>query len=766
MMEGYFVRTLGMHRVYNSAFMNMLKNEENDKYRATIKNTMEFDPEILKRFVNFMNNPDEETAVAQFGKGDKYFGICTLLVTMPGLPMFGHGQIEGFEEKYGMEYRRSYRDEQPDGYLVDRHEREIFPLMKRRYLFSGSAMFRIYDLYCEGGSVNENVFAYSNRVWAGGKEEKALIFYNNSYYETSGWIKASDPAIPFEDGTRRDSLSEALAIHGENQYFTLLREQKSNLWFIRSSKAISENGFFVGLKGYETQVYLDIYEAEDDVNGRWARLNNDLNGGGTPDPLAAIKDIFLGELYYRFTEFFKPEIIENLCDLSEKQATALKKLAGEYIKTAAHFIKGADGAYDAWAAPNVTSEKSVSRKFTAVGKDTILAEFETFIDRLAKIKPALKKAETPLFIDVSNRIKNGNLLNAIILGYGLLSLLSSIIGKEATGSHAANLAFTHWDLGRKLREIFRRLGAMDNEAWKIIDIARVVLSKTKAAPFWKKGTKFDAAQFASLIIEENYLDDDFKRILGINHFDDVTWFNKEGFEDALFYSSLFFLVENSVEIPIEERIDRVFKIYDVLSKAEKKSGYRLDYLLDSLISKPKAKTPEKVDKMPAAMSKEKATEKINVKEAPKPAAKPASKKNETRAKPDDKIELTEKKEPEVKSKVKPAVKSKEKLTMKTKSKPAAKSKAKATAKKIKKSKAVMKSKTISKKATTKPKTKTAAKPKTSAKAKPAIKSKKPAVKSTPVAKAKAAKLKPVAKKKATSKARLYNKPAAKPKGKK
>ena len=34
MMEGYFVRTLGMHRVYNSAFMNMLRDEENAKYRA------------------------------------------------------------------------------------------------------------------------------------------------------------------------------------------------------------------------------------------------------------------------------------------------------------------------------------------------------------------------------------------------------------------------------------------------------------------------------------------------------------------------------------------------------------------------------------------------------------------------------------------------------------------------------------------------------------------------------------------------------------
>jgi hypothetical protein len=69
-----------------------------------------------------MNNPDERTAVDQFGKGDKYFGICTMMATMPGLPMFGHGQIEGFAEKYGMEYRRAYWDEQPDG-LSDRAPR-------------------------------------------------------------------------------------------------------------------------------------------------------------------------------------------------------------------------------------------------------------------------------------------------------------------------------------------------------------------------------------------------------------------------------------------------------------------------------------------------------------------------------------------------------------------------------------------------------------------------------------------------------------------
>ena len=34
LMEGYFVRTLGMHRVYNSAFMNMLKMEDNAEVPA------------------------------------------------------------------------------------------------------------------------------------------------------------------------------------------------------------------------------------------------------------------------------------------------------------------------------------------------------------------------------------------------------------------------------------------------------------------------------------------------------------------------------------------------------------------------------------------------------------------------------------------------------------------------------------------------------------------------------------------------------------
>ena len=121
-----------------------------------------------------MSNPDEETALEQFGKGDKYFGVATVMATLPGLPMLGHGQVEGFAEKYGMEFRRARLDEAPDPSLVERHEREIFPLLHRRAWFAEAHEFLLYDLVTDGGGVDENVLAYSN----GSGPTRSLVIYH------------------------------------------------------------------------------------------------------------------------------------------------------------------------------------------------------------------------------------------------------------------------------------------------------------------------------------------------------------------------------------------------------------------------------------------------------------------------------------------------------------------------------------------------------------------------------------------------------------
>jgi len=212
LLEGYFVRTLGMHRVYNSAFMHMLRDEDNAGYRKVIRETVGFDGRILGRYVNFMSNPDEKTAVEQFGRGEKYFGICTLLATLPGLPMVGHGQIEGFEEQYGMEFRHARRTESPDDGLVAEHWRRISPLLRRRHLFAGAHDFRLYDCFSDGGGVNEDVFAFSNRH--GG--ERSLVLYHNRYAEARGWIRLSAAfAEKRGDGSRplqQAALAESLGL--------------------------------------------------------------------------------------------------------------------------------------------------------------------------------------------------------------------------------------------------------------------------------------------------------------------------------------------------------------------------------------------------------------------------------------------------------------------------------------------------------------------------------------------------------------------------
>ncbi len=312
MMEGYFVRTLGMHRVYNSAFMNMLKNEENEKYRNTVKNTLEFDPEILKRYVNFMNNPDEETAIAQFGTGGKYFGVCTLMITMPGLPMFGHGQTEGFTEKYGMEYRRSYRDEEEDTGLIQRHEREIFPLMKKRYLFSGVDNFLLYDVYTGSGTVNENVLAYSNRAG----EESALVLYNNSYTAADGWVHMSAAlAVKQIDGSKQlvqKNLAQGLDIPADHRSFVLFQEQGTAAWYIRNCKEIWDRGMYCSLAGYETHVFLNFQIVYDNEFGHYNQLATFLNGKGTPDIQRSLQEVFLTPLHTMFRELLSEPVLREL----------------------------------------------------------------------------------------------------------------------------------------------------------------------------------------------------------------------------------------------------------------------------------------------------------------------------------------------------------------------------------------------------------------------------------------------------------------------
>jgi pimeloyl-ACP methyl ester carboxylesterase/glycosidase len=306
LLEGYFVRTLGMHRVYNSAFMHMLRDEDNAGYRKVIRDTVEFDPEILKRYVNFMTNPDEETAIEQFGTGEKAFGVATLLATMPGLPMIGHGQVEGFTEKYGMEFQRAYRDERPDQGHVDHFEGQIAPLLHDRWRYAGADDFRLYDVASDGGGVTEDVFAYSN----GRGGSRSLIVYHNRFGDAAGWIHDTVPfAMKGPDGSktqRRETLAEALRLDGPDDGWLRIRDRRAGRETLRSIGELRSRGLHVELGAYRCLVIDELREVVSTFDEPWAEIAARIGGGWVesldgemaalraarePRPVVAVPDI-------------------------------------------------------------------------------------------------------------------------------------------------------------------------------------------------------------------------------------------------------------------------------------------------------------------------------------------------------------------------------------------------------------------------------------------------------------------------------------------
>jgi len=284
LLEGYFVRTLGMHRVYNSAFMHMLRDEDNAKYRLAIKNTLEFDPQILKRYVNFMSNPDEKTAIEQFGNGDKYFGVATVLSTLPGLPMYGHGQVEGFTEKYGMEFRKPKWEETPNEGLIGGHEWKIFPLLHLRYLFADVEQFFLYDLFTANGTVDENVFAYSNVY----QDERGIVLYHNRFADTSGWIKVSAAYLDKTTGDlRQKTLAEALGLPFEG--YVIFKDYVTHLEYIRSCEELWQKGLYVELHAYQHYVFMDWRFVDDE---KWREIYLALNGAGVDSMQAKWEEMF------------------------------------------------------------------------------------------------------------------------------------------------------------------------------------------------------------------------------------------------------------------------------------------------------------------------------------------------------------------------------------------------------------------------------------------------------------------------------------------
>jgi glycosidase len=543
LMEGYFVRTLGMHRVYNSAFMNMLKMEENAKYRQTVKNVLEFNPQVLQRFVNFMNNPDEKTAVEQFGKESKYIGACVLLVTMPGLPMLGHGQVEGLHEKYGMEYKKAYWDEKADEHLVREHERRIFPLMRRRWLFSGADNFTFYDFHV-GTHVNEDVFAFSNRSG----DQRAIVIYHNRFASTSGWITSSTSiATKSASGAtelRRTSLGRALGFKGDGRHYYIFRDYADGMEYIRNGRELYEQGVHISLGPYDYHVLLDFREIWDDEYGTWGKLCHQLGDRPAAEMDDEVKQIRFASLIDTFRQH-----IEHSVSL----------LAGDF--------KGL-----------TSPDLMVLKEKFALGQLGFLAALARTAD-LSVVAVALNPAVmSELEYLESVAAKDGTILDgetARRLAFTWLTLhrVVELAGEDSAESSAEIVQ--RFGLSRPLEEELSGEAAAEGDILAKLDVISV-MALFRLLLSWEQLMNLPEEEQSELL-PKLLADRDVAIFIGLHHSGGQTWFVKERWETMLEWLEFVADVAYTGDSAMAERVKSEGRSF--LVRAGEVSGYRVDRLL-------------------------------------------------------------------------------------------------------------------------------------------------------------------------------------------
>jgi glycosidase len=529
LLEGYFVRTLGMHRVYNSAFMNMLRDEENAKYRSYLKKTIEFDPDILKRYVNFMSNPDERTAIDQFGTGDKYFGVSTLLASLPGLPMFGHGQIEGFTERYGMEFKRARMDESPNEELVARHQREIAPLLKQRKLFAESTHFVLYDFWTGHGTVDENVFAYSNRLG----DQRAVILYNNSYGTTRGTIHLSAASMDKGSGSLRQTrLYDGLGLSGHD-VVVAYRDATSGLEHLRRAVDFDHHGLTLGLRGYQHVVLLGWRELRPSAEYPWDRLCDALHGEGVPSVDAALARLRLRPVHEVLQQAISVENIRAMAAVSKEIAAKAGESAAEAHKPSRDlgespartkglqsggprirdFIEKCQLFFERAVASLPAENRELAAGLApsrSPGEDfarTYCKNCERMTAAAARLV-SLKEKFGEDWPVVARLAPHGDQQWALVMAWIALGSLPWQSKRVAV--------FDSLQLRQALAEIFSSLGMEGEAMWRAAAKVRVLLLQADAP----EGNEF-------------WSDGDVRWLAGVNKSDGVTYVNKELFEELV-----------------------------------------------------------------------------------------------------------------------------------------------------------------------------------------------------------------------------------------
>jgi hypothetical protein len=445
-------------------------------------------------------------------------------------------------------------------------------------LFSGVKNFLLYNFFTPEGYVNENVFAYSNRA----DNERALIVYHNKYDSTRGWVRSSVAySVKAEEGEGRTliqkDLGEGLGLHADEDYFCIFRDHVSGLEYIRNSKELCEKGLYVELGAYKYQVFIDFREVQDNQWHPYAQLANYLNGRGVPNLEDTLKEMFLQPLQHTFKELVNVKMFRRLMEVRiiQPQAQLDQKLMEEIEKKTIDLLRQAH-QFSGGREDEATIAREIRHKLEAILYSPIITS------RFPQLKPKAVKAAAEY---LHKKLTDSTYTWSTLFSWLFVHALGKVVSQRGFAEQSRSW-IDEWRLDKTIASVLRDLGLEETAAWRSVTLVKLLTHHQG----WFEVNPSDRKQ-AYAILELLLEDGEAQQFLQVNQHNDILWFNKEAFEEMLWWLMMVaaLAIGSDPLRPVNAVVEELQGCYSMIltwQKAEEKSEYQVEKLLEAVREMP------------------------------------------------------------------------------------------------------------------------------------------------------------------------------------
>jgi hypothetical protein len=329
----------------------------------------------------------------------------------------------------------------------------------------------------------------------------------------------------------------------------------------------------VELGAYKYHVFVDFREVRDTQWSHYARIAQDLNGRGVPSIDEALKEMLLQPLQNAFKELVNAHTFRRLMEarITQPQAQLDQKLMEEIEKKMRRLLEEAKklsgGREDGMA---IIQE--IRRKLEAI----------LYLPILTSRYPYLQPKEVKAAAEYLHRKLTGSTTAwATLFGWLFVHALGKVVNQRdfAGQSHTW---IDEWMLGKTISSVLRDLGMEEVSAWNSLTVIKWLTSHQR----WFESKPSGQGQ-AYGIIERLLKDGDVRQFLQVNQCNDIWWFNKEAFEELLWWLMMVaaLTIGSDPLRPVHAVIEELQGCYSIIQawqKAEEKSEYQVETFLELL----------------------------------------------------------------------------------------------------------------------------------------------------------------------------------------